>query len=132
MFIDTSVFIAIFAHEDDAAEWMSIIVSTPRKITSPLVVLEATMRLTTKLKLPPMTVMSKLEAFIADSGISVISIDENHGRLAVEAFAKFGKGRGHPAQLNLADCLSYACAAAGEMSLLFKGDDFTKTDIARA
>lgn len=132
MFIDTSVFVAIFAHEEDAQDWMSIIVSSPVKSTSALVVLETVMRLTTKLKLQPATVLEKLEAFIADARIAIMPIDAEHGRLAVEAFAKFGKGHGHPAQLNLADCLSYACATDRGMPLLFKGNDFTRTDVAKA
>jgi ribonuclease VapC len=51
-------------------------------------------------------------------------------RLAVKAFADYGKGRGHPAQLNLADCLSYACARAQGVPLLYKGRDFSHTDLA--
>lgn len=129
VFIDTSVFVAIFAHEEDAQDWMSIIVSSPGKTTSALVILETVMRLTTKLNLEPAIVLAKLEAFIVDARIAIMPIDENHGWLAVEAFAKFGKGRGHPAQLNLADCLSYACAMSGGMPLLFKGNDFSCTDI---
>ena len=60
--------------------------------------------------------------------LSEIPIDECIGRLAVECFEKFGKGR-HPAQLNFGDCLSYACAKAHGATLLFKGEDFAKTDI---
>lgn len=52
------------------------------------------------------------------------------GRLAVQAFSDYGKGRGHPAQLNLADCLSYACAKNRKMPLLYKGNDFAHTDLA--
>ena len=132
MFIDTSVFVAIFAHDDDAQHWMSTITSSSAKTTSALVILETVMRLTTKLNLQPEIVMAKLEAFIVDAGITIMPIDEDHGRLAVEAFAKYGKGRGHPAQLNLADCLSYACAMGGGLPLLFKGNDFSHTDIPAA
>jgi ribonuclease VapC len=45
------------------------------------------------------------------------------------AFEKYGKGRGHPAQLNMGDCFAYAVAKSRRMPLLFKGNDFTKTDI---
>ncbi|TGT30555.1 type II toxin-antitoxin system VapC family toxin, partial [Mesorhizobium sp. M4B.F.Ca.ET.169.01.1.1] len=51
-------------------------------------------------------------------------------KLAIQAFADYGKGRGHPAQLNLADCLSYASAKSRGMSLLYKGNDFSHTDLA--
>ena len=51
--------------------------------------------------------------------------------LAIEAYARFGKGR-HPAALNMGDCHAYACARAHGAALLFKGNDFLKTDIPRA
>jgi ribonuclease VapC len=60
-----------------------------------------------------------------------VSIGEREFDLATQAYADFGKGR-HPAALNMGDCFAYACAKANRATLLFKGDDFTKTDIARA
>ncbi len=53
-------------------------------------------------------------------------------RRAVDAFDTYGKGRGHPAQLNFADCLSYACAAHHNVPILFKGRDFIHTDLGIA
>jgi ribonuclease VapC len=50
---------------------------------------------------------------------------------AVAAFARYGKGRGLPGQLNLADCMSYACAKLSGAPLMFKGNDISHTDIAR-
>lgn len=44
--------------------------------------------------------------------------------------ARYGKGRGHPAQLNFGDCFSYACARAAGVPLLYVGTDFAKTDLA--
>ena len=57
-----------------------------------------------------------------------VPIDEAIARLAVDCFQQFGKGR-HPAKLNFGDCLSYACAKALGVPLLFKGDDFARTDV---
>jgi ribonuclease VapC len=51
---------------------------------------------------------------------------------ALAAFSRYGKGRGHPAQLNLGDCFAYAVAKNYRTSLLFKGEDFSKTDIRSA
>ena len=51
---------------------------------------------------------------------------------ATQAFDRFGKGRGHPAQLNICDCMAYAVASTHGVPLLFKGDDFAQTDIAPA
>lgn len=50
---------------------------------------------------------------------------------AIDAFARFGKGR-HPAALNMGDCFAYACARVHRVPLLYKGDDFSLTDIERA
>jgi ribonuclease VapC len=47
-----------------------------------------------------------------------------------DAYLRFGKGR-HPAALNFGDCFSYALAASTRQPLLFKGNDFSRTDIAR-
>jgi ribonuclease VapC len=57
-------------------------------------------------------------------------IGEREYELAAEADADFGKGR-HPAALNMGDCFAYACAKANDAALMFKGEDFSKTDIRR-
>ena len=68
------------------------------------------------------------DALHLEADLAEIPIDERIGRLAVECFERYGKGR-HPAKLNIGDCLSYACAKAHEAFLLFKGDDFSQTDV---
>lgn len=50
--------------------------------------------------------------------------------LVLDAFDRYGKGRGHPARLNMGDCFAYAMARQRGVPLLFKGDDFGQTDIA--
>ena len=61
----------------------------------------------------------------------VAPFDQEQARAAREAFLRFGKGR-HPAALNFGDCAAYALAKARRAPLLFKGEDFPKTDIAPA
>jgi uncharacterized protein with PIN domain len=61
----------------------------------------------------------------------VFSIGERECDFAEKAYAEYGKGR-HPAALNMGDCYAYACARANRAKLLFKGKDFTKTDILSA
>lgn len=130
MFIDTSVIVAILSDEDDARRWSDEIERAATPFTSALVVLEAVMRLSTKLAVEPIEVAKIIETFLAEAEIAVMPIDANDGRVAVEAFQLYGKGRGHPAQLNLADCLSYACAKSRGLPLLYKGNDFAATDLA--
>jgi ribonuclease VapC len=72
-----------------------------------------------------------LARFLQEAGLTVIPFGEEHWRAAVEAYAKFGKGR-HPAGLNFGDCLTYAVARLAGQRLLFVGTDFSKTDLPSA
>ena len=132
MFVDTSAIVAIVAEEDDAEYLASRIGMADHGFTSPLVLLEATMVLSTRLGVPPLRAMHYVLEAVSSAGLSIAPIELHHLEPAVQAFANYGKGRGHPAQLNLADCLSYACAKAGGVPLLYKGDDFSRTDVASA
>ncbi|TJX52691.1 MAG: type II toxin-antitoxin system VapC family toxin, partial [Mesorhizobium sp.] len=119
MFVDTSVIVAILSGEADAGEWSNRIAAAPRKITSALVVLEASMRLSTMLAIEPAVAEMAIEALLQEAEIEVVSIDAGDAKHAIQAFSDYGKGRGHPAQLNLADCLSYACAKSHGSALLY-------------
>ena len=73
----------------------------------------------------------ELDRFLQAANVSIVSLSVAQARMAREAFVKFGKGR-HPARLNFGDCFSYALASQTNEPLLFKGDDFTQTDVRRA
>ncbi len=128
MFIDTSVIVAILSNEPDATAFANKI-EAAECCTSALVILEAAMRLSTKLQIDPVEVEQRIQALLIEAGITLAPMDAKAASLAVKAFADYGKGRGHPAQLNLADCLSYACAKAQGIPLLYKGKDFSHTDL---
>jgi ribonuclease VapC len=130
IFIDTSVIVAILTNEDDATFWSDKIAEPRYRTTSTLVLVEATMRLSTILKLEPPEVDRILEKFLQRGGIEIVAIEAADKDFAVDAFARYGKGRRHPARLNLADCLSYACAKRRGLRLLYKGEDFARTDLA--
>ena len=130
MFVDTSVVVAILSGEGDACECSNRIESAPQRITSALVVLEAAMRLSTMLAVEPLVAEAAIEAFLREAEIEIVPIGAGDAKLAIKAFSDYGKGRGHPAQLNLADCLSYACAKSRGSVLLYKGNDFSHTDLA--
>jgi ribonuclease VapC len=66
------------------------------------------------------------------AGVRAVSITETEAETALAAFSRYGKGRGHPAQLKLGDCFAYAMAKNHRTALLFKGEDFGKTDISAA
>jgi ribonuclease VapC len=132
MFIDTSAFIAILAAEPASAALAAAIEAAENRMTSPLVRLETCMRLASKLDISPEDAQVAFDKAVEDAAIEVVTITDAMGRDAVDAFSRFGKGRGHPAQLNLADCLVYACAKALEAPVLCIGSDFAKTDIPLA
>jgi ribonuclease VapC len=71
-----------------------------------------------------------LDRFIERAGIVVAGVDLEQGKVARDAFSRFGKGR-HPAGLNFGDCFAYALAKVLGEPLLFKGEDFARTDVAR-
>ena len=132
MFVDSSVIVAILADEPDAAGFAAKIAEARNRYTSGLVILEAAMRLSSLLQVEPLEAEARIQEVLTEARISVVSINAAIAKRAVGAFAAYGKGRGHPAQLNLADCMSYACAQAYRVPLLFKGDDFSRTDIEAA
>jgi len=131
IFVDTSAVVAVLAREPEEPALTQALERDPETITAAHVVLESCMRLSSLFKLPPRAVDRRVTALLRVTSTAVVPITEEIGHLAVEAFERYGKGRG-TAGLNFGDCLSYACAKAHGARLLFKGGDFAATDIARA
>jgi ribonuclease VapC len=74
----------------------------------------------------------RFDDLIKEAQITVEPVTEAQARIAREAYRDFGKASGHPARLNFGDCFTYALAKVTGEPLLFKGDDFTRTDIKSA
>lgn len=130
MFVDASVFVAILAEEEDAPRLSASIEHRKDCCTSSLALLETTVVLATRLDKRPTDVEKLLDEAINAMGIAVVPITAEMTRIAVRAFEQYGKGRGHPAQLKLADCMAYAVAKVRKVPLLYKGNDFAFTDLA--
>lgn len=125
MVIDTSAVAAILFDEPDAAALEAKIADDPVRLMSAATFLEATI---------------VVEARLGDAGgrefdlwlhraeVEILAVDAEQADLARRAWRRFGRGR-HAAGLNYGDCFSYALAAARDEPLLFKGDDFAKTDV---
>jgi ribonuclease VapC len=128
MVVDTSALTAIILRERERAEFVDLILRTPTVVMSVVSVLEAMIVLMNKRREPDAT---KLDETLAGLRIDVRGVDGTQGLLARKAFEQFGKGRS-PAALNFGDCFVYALAKAREDTLLFKGDDFLRTDIRPA
>jgi ribonuclease VapC len=73
-----------------------------------------------------------LDALLHELGIEMVSVSGDAGRIAADAYFRYGKGIGSPGVLNFGDCLSYGVAMAAGEPLLYKGDDFSPTDVVAA
>ena len=71
-----------------------------------------------------------VNGFAEEYGFTLVAIGQQETEIAIAAARQFGRRSGHPAQLNMGDCFAYACAKAHRAQLLYKGDDFTQTDLA--
>ena len=128
MIIDTSAIIAILFNEDDAKTYAHAIARAESCRVSAATFVEAAIVVEAQTK---NSGSRQLDAFFRRAGISVEPVTEEHAHIARQAFTDFGKGR-HSAGLNYGDCFSYALAKATGEPLLFKGKDFSKTDLLAA
>ena len=129
MILDTSAIIAIIMKEQEAgALAKAISTSNTVAIASPTAV-EAGIVLGNHLGFNTATAV--LKNFFQVMEAEIIPFTQMHWQYALKAYDKFGKGR-HPAALNFGDCFSYAAAKLAKQPLLFKGNDFNRTDIVVA
>ena len=127
MVLDTSALLAIlFAEPEAEAMVRAIAQDTTRRVGAPTLV-EASAVLTAR---KGSAGEIALDALLERMRIEVVPMSVDAARLARLAYARYGKGIGDPGVLNFGDCLSYGVAMAEREPLLFKGDDFTRTDVA--
>jgi ribonuclease VapC len=132
MFVDASAIVAILTEEAEANALADMLDSVERSVTSPVAIFETVAGLCRKRRISVEDAQSIVERFLEMSRIDVTAISLEDGKAALTAFARYGKGHGHPAQLNLGDCFAYAVAKSRHLPLLFKGGDFVETDIMPA
>lgn len=128
MIVDTSAIVAILYGEAEAPTFAQLIHDADVSRVSVATYVELSM--VVENQLGPHG-MRQAELFFQRAGIVIEPVTLQHGELARQAFLDFGKGR-HKAALNFGDCFSYALAKATGESLLFKGGDFSQTDIEAA
>ena len=131
MFVDASALTAMLVDERDARELLARMQRHALRITSPLAVWETVLAVARILGLEVKEAEAAVETFLALTGVSVQPVPAEARSTAIDAFARYGKGR-HPAALNFGDCFAYACARQAATPLLYKGDDFPQTDIEPA
>ena len=132
MFVDASAIVAILTREPDADALADVLGSARSPITSPIAIFEAVLGICRKRHASVEEAEADVREFLGVAAIRAVSITEREAETALAAFSRYGKRRDHPAQLNLGDCFAYAVAKNHRTALLFKGDDFSKTDIAPA
>ena len=123
--VDTSALIAILDKESDAALYAEAIADADAPLISTATLLEVNIVMLNRHGARAARMVDRL---IQEAGFQVESFTVQHAELAREAYARYGKGR-QTAGLNYGDCFSYALAKATGLPLLFKGQDFSKTDV---
>lgn len=132
MFVDASAIVAVLSNEAEAIKFADALEQSASRVTSPIAVFEATLGLCRIRHATVEEAAADVAEFLTMAEIECAPITAQEAQIALVAFARYGKGRGHPAQLNLGDCFAYAAARNRNLPLLFKGDDFAKTDIEPA
>jgi ribonuclease VapC len=127
--VDASAVIAVVNGEDDAEEYAEILLTASSLNISAATLLEANM----VMRRSENPVMHRLvDDLIESLGVAIVPFDGDQARMAIHAFDRYGKGSGHKAKLNFGDCMVFALAKSLDEPLLFKGSDFSKTDLQSA
>jgi ribonuclease VapC len=125
MVIDTSALVAVLLGEPEGRRFNTLIAEDPTRLLS------AASRVETGLVVEGRKGDAgriDLERFLDAAAIDIVAVTSEQAEIACEAFRRYGKGR-HPAGLNFGDVFAYALATATGQPLLFKGHDFSKTDV---
>ncbi|WP_046118987.1 type II toxin-antitoxin system VapC family toxin [Ensifer aridi] len=128
MVIDTSAIVAIAFNEPEAETYEQKVVDAAGRFISAATVLELAIVIEARLGEAG---AAELDLWLYKAGVEIVAVDAEQIAVARRAWRTYGKGR-HPAGLNYGDCFSYALAKTRSEPLLYKGDDFSRTDIETA
>ena len=129
MVIDTSALIAIAQLEPEAERFSVLLAQTPGKLISAATRFECACVI---MALKPKNGLAFINKVLTDTFVETVNFDLAQLEAATEARRLFGRGSGHRAALNMGDCYAYALAKTRNMPLLYKGEDFSYTDIESA
>jgi ribonuclease VapC len=129
MIIDTSAIVAILRNEPEAGSCANAIAGTTSRRVSAVNYVEAAVVIDGS---RDPVASRRFDDLFREAQLVVEPVTESQARIAREAYRDFGKGSGHPAGLNFGDCFAYALAKATGEPILFKGDDFRRTDLTSA
>lgn len=125
--VDSSALVAIFEHEPDAAIYANAILNADRLLISAVNVHET--GIVMRARRGEAAEHHMWRFLLVENDFEIAPFDEAQAREALASFARFGKGINAEAKLNLSDCAAYALAKTMDAPLLFKGSDFTATDV---
>lgn len=128
MIVDSSAIIAILLDEPEKPHFIAKILGDPPTSMSAAAWVELAAVLTRRSD----DRLESLYKLVDELEISIAEIDIHQARIGHNAYRQYGRGTGHPANLNFGDCFAYALSRATGEGLLFKGDDFIHTDVAAA
>jgi ribonuclease VapC len=129
MVVDTSAIVAAIGSEPDSVLFRTAMLEAQNLSISAVTVLETRIVLRAR---HGDEAVAEFDEMLRSAGVRIIPFDAEAAKVAFEAFRRFGKGQGHRAQLNIVDCVAYAAAKIENEPLLFKGDDFARTDLRSA
>jgi len=124
--VDSSALVAILEEEPEAGHFLQIIRAASRRLASAVTVYETGIVIGARRGFES---VPQIMALLAELGIEIVPFAEPHISEALDAYRRYGKGIHPKARLNLGDCAAYAFAKSMNAPLLFKGDDFSKTDV---
>jgi len=127
MVLDTSALLALLLDEPEAEEFRAAVEEDATRLVSAATLLETAVVIEARKGEPG---GRELDALIRTADVVVVPVDADHVSEARRAYRRFGKGR-HAAALNFGDLFAYALARTAGEPLLFKGNDFAKTDVGR-
>ncbi len=125
MVVDTSALLAILQDEPERRTFNEALESADSRLMSVATLVEVSIIIESRYGAEG---LRDLDLLLERAGIELVPVDVEQARAARAAYSRFGKGR-HPAALNFGDCFSYALARVLGEPLLFKGDDFSRTDL---
>lgn len=128
VFVDASALIAIIAGEDGADALADALDADAHRLCSALSIWETMAGLCRSHALTIADARARVALFIQTGGLEFVQMGAAEWAIAADAYDRFGKGR-HRAALNMGDCFAYACARSRDARLLYKGDDFRRTDL---
>jgi ribonuclease VapC len=129
MIVDTSAIVAILRNEPDAESFARAIAGSRVRRLSAVNYVESAVVMDGS---RDAVASRKFDDFFREASFTVEAVTVEQARIAREAYKDFGKGSGHPARLNFGDCFSYALAKTTGEPILFKGQDFSQTDLTPA